>query len=430
MPQHFSGRLPWPTTDNTLARLKAERVARGLPILDFSASNPTRVGLASSRESDAPELLAPWLDSANLRYTPDPRGLIRPREALARFYADRVVADSAGRVAADGAGRGRLDPADFFLCASTSEAYGLLFKLLCDAGDAVLVPKPGYPLFDYLAGLEAVEARPYRMEYFHPAGWRIDLDSVEAALKAEDRAKAGDSGGERPSKVKALVLINPNNPTGSYVRQKEREDLIELCARYGVALICDEVFYPFKMEADETGSFLGEERVLTFVLDGLSKLAGLPQAKLGWIAISGPAAEKAEAASRLEIIADTYLSAGTPVMNALGALLERSSQYRAELLPRLKSNLATLRSTLGGSDSPHRVLRCDGGWTALIESPRLEGEEELAAGLLTERGIYSQPGYFFDMEKEAYFTASLILPPETFTEGAQGYRAFFDARMT
>jgi aspartate/methionine/tyrosine aminotransferase len=419
--QHFSGRLPWPTSDNTLARLKAGRAARGLPILDFSASNPTRVGLASSSESEASSLLAPWLDSANLRYTPDPRGLLRPREALSRFYADR-----AGGVVDGGAREDRcgLDPADFFLCASTSEAYGLLFKLLCDAGDAVLVPKPGYPLFDYLAGLEAVEARPYRMEYFHPAGWRIDLDSVETALKAGNAAGAGSG------KVKALVLINPNNPTGSYVRRKEREALVELCAAHGVALICDEVFYPFALEADETGSFLGEDRVLTFVLDGLSKLAGLPQAKLGWIAISGPAGEKAEASSRLEIIADTYLSAGTPVMNALSALLEASAQYRAELIPRLRSNLATLRSTLGGSDSPHRVLRCDGGWTALIESPRLEGEEELAALLLTERGIYSQPGYFFDMEKEAYFTASLILQPETFAEGARGYRAFFEARMS
>jgi alanine-synthesizing transaminase len=398
--QHFSGRLPWPASDNALARLKAERAARGLPILDFSASNPTRVGLSSSRESEEANLLAPWLDSANLRYTPDPRGLLRPREALARFYADRC---------------GGIGSADFFLCASTSEAYGLLFKLLCDPGDAVLVPKPGYPLFDYLAGLEAVEARPYRMEYFHPAGWRIDLDSVETALKA--------------GSARALVLINPNNPTGSYVRREEREALVELCAAHGVALICDEVFYPFALEASETGSFLGEERVLTFVLDGLSKLAGLPQAKLGWIALSGPADDKAEAAARLEIIADTYLSAGTPVMNALSALLERSAQYRAELLPRLAANLAALRSTLEGPDSPHRVLRCDGGWTALIESPRLEGEEELAAGLLTERGLYSQPGYFFDMERESYFTASLILPPETFVEGALSYRDFFKKRM-
>ncbi len=402
MPHHFSSRLGWPAPDNALARLKAARAAAGLPILDFSASNPTRVGLSHTRETEAAALLSPWLDAANLRYTPDPRGLLRAREALAAFYAASARGPS-------------LSPADFFLCASTSEAYGLLFKLLCESGDAVLVPKPGYPLFDFLAGLEAVEARPYRLDYFHPAGWRIDLDSVEAALEA--------------GRARALVLINPNNPTGSYVRDGEREALVELCERHGAALICDEVFFPFGLEAQETASFLGEERVLTFTLDGLSKLAGLPQAKLGWIAVSGPAADKAEAEGRLEIIADTYLSAGTPVMNALGALLEASAAFRAELGSRLAANLAALRAALEGGDSPHRVLRCDGGWTALIESPRLEGEEELAAGLLTERGLYSQPGYFFDMEKEAYFTASLILPPADLAAGAREYRDFFRERM-
>jgi aspartate/methionine/tyrosine aminotransferase len=411
----FSGRVPWPSPDNTLAKLKAARLAQGLPILDFSTSNPTRVGLSHTCEAEAASLLAPWLNSANLRYSPDPRGLRKAREALARFYAEssRPDASDGGELRARPR-HGNLDPADLFLCASTSEAYGLLFKLLCDSGDAVLVPKPGYPLFDFLAALEAVEARPYRLEYFHPAGWRIDLDSVETALKA--------------GRVKALVLINPNNPTGSYVRAQERRSLVELCAKYGAALICDEVFFPFALEAAEPGSFLGEERVLTFVLDGLSKLAGLPQAKLGWMAVSGPQGEKAEASGRLEIIADTYLSAGTSVMNALGELLDRSSRFRAELCPRLAENLASLRAILEGPASPHRVLRCDGGWTAIIESPRLEGEEELAAGLLTEQGLLTQPGYFFDMEKEAYFTASLILPPEVFAEGAKKYRSYFEGR--
>lgn len=398
MASRFSQRLSWPAPDNALSRLKAELRARGRTILDFSESNPTRVDLSVCRDEAAAELLAPFLDAANLRHVPDPRGLLRARRSLAAHYADRAL----------------LESGDFFLCASTSEAYGLIFKLLCDPGDAVLVPKPGYPLFDFLAGLEAVEALPYRLEYRHPAGWRIDLDALEAAL-------AADAG----RRIKALVLINPNNPTGSYVADAERDALLSLCARRGVALICDEVFYPFALETESPRSFLGEDRVLTFVLDGLSKQAGLPQAKLGWMALSGPPAEVAEAAARMEVIADTYLSAGTPVMNALPALLDHGERFRAELLPRLSSNLATLRAMLEGSDSPHRVLCCGGGWTALIESPRLEGEEALAAGLLSEKGLWSQPGYYFDMERESYFTASLILPQQTLAEGAASYRDYF-----
>lgn len=398
MATRFSRRLSWPAPDNALSRLKTELRARGRTILDFSESNPTRVGLSACRDEAAAELLAPYLDPANLRYDPNPRGLLRARRSLAAHYADR----------------GAPAPEDFFLCASTSEAYGLVFKLLCDPGDAVLVPKPGYPLFDFLAGLEAVEALPYRLEYRHPAGWRVDLDALESTLSADAACR-----------IKALVLINPNNPTGSYVADAEREALVALCARRGVALVCDEVFHPFALETAPPRSFMGEDRVLTFVLDGLSKQAGLPQAKLGWMALSGPPAEAAEAAARMEVIADTYLSAGTPVMNALPALLDHGRRFRSELLPRMTANLATLRSVLEGTDSPHRVLRCGGGWTALIESPRLEGEEALAAGLLSEKGLWSQPGYYFDMERESYFTASLILPPQALAEGAASYRDYF-----
>jgi hypothetical protein len=225
--------------------------AAAKPILDFSESNPTRVGFGSPS-------LERFLDRANLVYEPDPRGLLRAREALAIDYAS-------------GCGSLSPRPDDLFLCASTSEAYGWLFKLLCDSGDAVLVPKPGYPLFDYLAGLEAVEARPYRLDYTHPLGWRIDLDSVREGLDA--------------GRVRAIVLINPNNPTGSYVRNDERKAMIELCARYGCAIIADEVFFGFPVEGGDAeacraSSFAGEEGALCFVLDGLSKKLGLPQMKL------------------------------------------------------------------------------------------------------------------------------------------------------
>ncbi len=401
----FSTRLTWPAPENALSVLRAELQANGAPILDFSESNPTRVGLGMS-----PDKLGFLLDPANASYAPDPRGLPRAREALAEDCRMR-----AGR-------QGSVDPHGIFLCASTSEAYGWLFKLLCDPGDAVLVPKPGYPLFDHLAGLEAVEARPYRLEYAHPAGWSIDLDAVETAMK-EGRARA-------------LVLINPNNPTGSYVGGREREALVELCARHGCALIVDEVFNDFPVEADADpraaggrSSFVGEDRVLCFVLDGLSKRLCMPQMKLGWIVAAGPGRELREAEGRLEILADAYLSAGTPIMNALPGLLATAEDYAGPCRRRLAANIARLRLILEGGDSPHRVLSCHGGWTAIIESPRLHSEEDLALGLLREAGLWSQPGYFFDMEREAFFTAGLILDPEALERGARAYAAYFARLM-
>ncbi len=400
----FSRRLAWPAHSNALSRLRAELTASGRSILDLSESNPTRVGLDPI---DSEELwpLGLFLDEANLGYHPDPRGRARAREALAARYGRRLGPAHARVPRTD----------DFFLCASTSEAYSWLFKLLCDPGDAVLVPKPGYPLFDYLAGLESVETRPYRLEYTHPSGWSIDMESVEDALKR--------------GSVKAIILINPNNPTGSYVGADERRELVSLCARSGCAIIADEVFFDFSIEDEGKKSFAGEEEVLTFVLDGLSKSLGLPQMKLGWILISGPETLRTEAEARLEIIADSYLSAGTPIMNALPRLLDRAPVFADKLRDRLKINLHGLRNILEGSDSPHRVLRCSGGWTAIIESPRLASEEETALGLLEKEGLWLQPGFFFDMERELFFTMSLILKPESLAEGARAYLRFFDEQM-
>ena len=402
----FSSRLSWPAHANALAKARAERIAGGGRILDLSESNPTRVGLESARPGpDWP--LGLLADRESLRYEPDPQGLIRAREALAALYSEEAAQATA---AARPPG-----PDDLFLCASTSEAYGWLFKLLCDPGDAVLVPKPGYPLFDYLAGLESVEARPYRLEYAHPAGWSMDLDSVEEAI--------------RRGRVKAVVLINPNNPTGSYVRGEERRRIVDLCERHGIAIVSDEVFFGFPVEGGERSSLAGEREVLTFVLDGLSKRLGLPQMKLGWIAASGPAALLEEARGRLEIVADTYLSAAAPVMNALPRLLSEGRPFAQALRARLAANMAALRGILEGPGSPHRLLRCGGGWTALVESPALASEEELALGLLREEGLWSQPGFLFDMEKEAFFTMSLILRPEDLSEGARAYLRRFEALM-
>ncbi len=403
----FSARLNWPAPGNALSALRAELIAAEVRILDFSESNATLVGLG------APEVaLRLFLDPRNARYEPDPRGLASARQALCQAYQARP-----GRL--PGMPDGTVDARDLFLCSSTSEAYSWLFKLLCNPGDAVLVPKPGYPLFDYLAGLEAVEARPYRLEYAHPIGWGIDLDSVEDALQA--------------GRTRALVLINPNNPTGSYVLRPEREALVDLCARHGCAVIADEVFYDFPVELASdrhaAGSFVGEDRVLCFVLDGLSKRLGMPQMKLGWIVASGPERQLREAEERLEIIADAYLSAGTPVMNALPGLLALAPRFADHCRRRLTLNMAHLRSILEEPGSPHRVLTCQGGWTAIIESPRLRPEEELALGLLREEHLLTQPGYYFDMEREAFFTASLIQDPDVLSQASQAYVTHFDRLM-
>ncbi len=390
----FSSRLPPPPSDNALALAWARRKAAGLELIDLADSNPTRVG-ASFPEA---EFLAALEDGRNARYEPDPRGLSRVREAIA------------ARLAREGAG-GDFDPERIFCAASTSEGYSWLFKLLCDPGDAVAVPRPGYPLFDYLAGLEAARAVPYRLEYVHPEGWRVDLDSLEAALV---------SGG-----VRAIVIINPNNPTGSYVGGAEREAVVSLASRHGSALVVDEVFRPYALESAAAASFAFEERVPTFVLDGMSKLAGSPQLKLGWIALGGPSAWRADAAARLEVIADSYLSASAMAMNAAPTLLAGADRFVAGLRGRLARNLASLRASLEAPDSPFRVLTCHGGWTALVEAPRFEPEEDFALKLIEEDGVRVHPGHFFDLERDGVYALSLILEPERFDRGVALFRRRF-----
>lgn len=384
----FSGRIAAAAHDNRLAQAVAARRARGLPILNLAESNPSRCGLKPSGVIEA--LARP----ENLRYDPDPRGLAGPREALAARLGCRH--------------------GELFLAASTSEAYAWLFKLLCDPGQAVLVPKPGYPLFDYLAGLEGLRALPYRLEYRHPAGWAIDLDGLMRVADDHD--------------ARAVVVINPNNPTGSYLGEAERRVLVDFAASRGIAIISDEVFLPYAVEGGGT-SLGGEDDCLCFTLDGLSKLLCLPQLKLGWIRISGPAPLAREAASRLDIIADTYLSAGAPAMNALPALLPQADAFVSSVRERLRGNLTALRAAFESADSPYRVLRCEGGWTALLECPRVRTDEELALGLLEGEGIALHPGYLYDFDREGYLALSLILPPDEFARGLAGLKRYLDGLL-
>ena len=386
----FSSRVGPLRGSNPVSALMDSLRAAGRPVINLAESNPTRCGLSPGG------VMAALADPASLSYSPDPRGLPVAREALAA----------------------RLDcgTGELFLAASTSEAYSWLFKLACDPGDAVLVPKPGYPLFDWLAGLEGVRAQPYRLGYAHGAGWRIDLDALRDAAVASD--------------ARALVVIHPNNPTGSYLRDAERRAVVELCAERGMALISDEVFRPYAVEAARPPASLGGERdCLCFSLDGLSKLLCLPQLKLGWIRASGPPAALAGALARLEIIADTYLSAGAPAMNALPALLAGADSFVDGVRQRLARNLASARRILGEGSTPYRVLRCDGGWTAIVECPRLHTDEELALRLLEEEGVAVQPGYLFDFEREGYLAVSLILPPERFDAGVSALRRCLDRML-
>jgi len=374
----FSARLPPTLTANALARAVAGRRSAGRRILDLTETNPTAVGLPYP-----PDLLQVLGDPAGIRYRPDPRGLADARGA---------VADSYGPDAA-------IDPDAVVLTASTSEAYASLFKLLCDPGDEILVPRPSYPLFDLLSRLDAVAARPYDLDPH--AGWAIDRASVERA-----------SGG----RARALLLVSPNNPTGSWLRRGDRDWLVAHCRSEGMALISDEVFadYPLSPRHDAC-SLAGDAGVLTFTLGGLSKSAGLPQVKLGWVVTGGPAGEVAEAIARLELIADTYLSVSTPVQLAARQLMAAGAAIRRAIRDRIRGNLDMLRAAAGRHPAV-TLTEPEGGWSAVLRVPSTASEEALVLRALEDADVLVHPGYFFDFPGEAYLVLSLLPEPSVFAD--------------
>ena len=377
----FSGRVPALRANRVageLARLRSE----GRPLDDLTASNPTRVELPYP-----PDLLAPLASPDALVHDPAPFGLPAAREAVAAHLAGRGVAVHPDRVV---------------LTASTSEAYGLLFKLLCDPGDAVLVPQPSYPLFEHLTRLDGVAARPYRLEYH--GRWQVDVDGLAAMVDARTRA---------------VLLVSPNNPTGSFVRPDELAAIRAVAVRHGLAIVCDEVFegYPMEEVAGRSGSLVADAGALTFTLGGLSKLAGLPQLKLGWILVGGPDRLVAPARDRLELVCDTYLSVATPVQLAAGVLLERSRPVADAILRRVRANYAALRR-LADRYPACRVLRTEGGWYAVVQVPAIRSEEALVVELLRHDGVHVHPGYFFDFPREAFLVLSLLPPPDAFAGAA------------
>ena len=399
----FSRRLRWPCPSNRLSRLVQEKRARGARLIDLTLSNPTRAGLPYPEEAIVRALGRPGVAA----YDPSARGLDAARAA---------VAEDSGR-------RGRpVSRERLVLTASTSEAYALLFKLLADPGGTILVPQPSYPLFEYLAALEGLRVATYPLVY--EERFAIDLDLLDDLFDAPGR--------DGP---RALVVVNPNNPTGTALRRSERARILDLCAEHGAALISDEVFLDF-LDPDETaraarsgdpivpalaaaethaGPGGRESAALTFALGGLSKTCGLPQMKLAWIATGGPEAIVTEALERLELIADTYLSVGTPVMLAAGRLLEIGVEIRAAIALRIEENLSTLRRR-AGEDGACRILRRDGGWYAVLQVPAVAPEEELVLALLKEDDVLVHPGYFFDFPREAFLVLSLLPEPREFDE--------------
>jgi len=372
-----SSRLPASLERNALARAIDAKRRRGVPVADLTESNPTRVGL-----SYPPGLLAALADPQGLAYDPQPLGLWPARAAVAADFRRRGIVISADRVA---------------LTASTSEAYALLFKLFCDAGDAILVPRPSYPLFEHLARLESVTAVPYDLEYH--GTWRIDIDSVRRAASP---------------RVKALLIVSPNNPTGSFLHRDDLAALSELAAGHGWPIIGDEVFADYGLDPSPAATHvMAASDVLTFSLGGLSKSAGLPQVKLGWIGFGGPAAKVDEALAAYEIVADTYLSVSTPVQVAASSLIEQGALVRAQILARVRDNLATLR-TLAAGFSSIDVLPVEGGWSAVLQVPAVRSEDALALELLDQDDVLVHPGYFFDFPREAYLVVSLLPPPAVF----------------
>jgi alanine-synthesizing transaminase len=379
----FSARTRWDLTPNRLAEAVARAREASRPLLDLTETNPTRAGLSAPAE-----VLATLSQPRGLRYQPDPRGLREAREAVAADFARRGA---------------EVDPDRLVLTASTSEAYGFLFKLLCDAGDAVAVPRPSYPLFEYLARLEGVDVVTYPLRF--DGEWHVGRGDVEAALTPRTRA---------------LVAVSPNNPTGSYLKRDETDALLGLCAEHGLALVADEVFadFAFAPDARRTVTVAGRTDALTFALGGLSKSCGLPQLKLAWIAASGPDPLLRDALARLEIVADTYLSVSTPVQEAAADILSRLPALQAPLRLRTTANLATLRDAVAGVGVV-TLQRPEGGWSAVLRVPAHHGEEEWCLRLLEADGVLVQPGYFFDFPGEAFLVLSLLTPEAVFTEGVR-----------
>jgi alanine-synthesizing transaminase len=387
----FSSRIPHDLAPNRLTSTLRTLRAENRSVIDLTESNPTRAGF-----SYPPDLLAALADTQALRYDPQPFGAIDARRAVAADYARQGLEVSPDRIA---------------LTASTSDAYSLLFKLLANAGDEVLVPRPSYPLFDHLTRFDLVTSTSYALDYH--GVWSIDIDSVERAIS---------------DRTRAILVVSPNNPTGSFLSAAELEQLARLCAPRQIAIISDEVFAEYELEPGAraaAGRPLMREDVLSFSLGGLSKSIGLPQVKLGWIAVGGPSELAVAALERLELMCDTYLTVATPVQIAASNLLSRGAGVRTQIAQRVVANYRWLHAAVAAVPNC-RVLHAAGGWYAVLQVPSLATEEELVLTLLTTEGVLAHPGYFFDFPRESFVIVSLLPEPSVFADGTSRVLRHFD----
>lgn len=380
----FSQRTNWQLNPNALTRALEDVRAAGKPgtnVLDLAVSNPTEAGVFPNETA----VLSALANPAAMHYDPQSRGLLDARQAVSRYYRESH--------------RATVDPERLILTTSTSEAYSYVFRLLCNPGDEILVPKPSYPLFEFLADLADVKLVPYPLLYDH--GWQIDFDSLHKAVTGRSRA---------------VILVHPNNPTGSYISPSEISALNLFCRDHEHSLIVDEVFLDYAHDGEPRRSFVTNAEALTFTLSGVSKISALPQMKLAWLVTSGPEELVAAAGARLEIIADTFLSMNAPIQLATSVLLDQRKQVQPVLLDRLRVNIAELDRQLASHPACTRLL-VEGGWYVVLRVPAIESDEDLAIRLLREASVSVHPGHFYDFAGEGHLVLSLITEPESFREG-------------
>jgi len=388
----FSDRTNWKLTRNRLTEALEDVRSSGARVFDLTISNPTRAGLRYDDTLILQSLASPQA----MDYDPEPKGLGSAREAVAAYYRQQHNL------------RG-CTPERLLLTTSTSEGYSFVFRLLCNPGDELLVPKPSYPLFEFLADLQDVNLVPYPLIYDH--GWQIDLPSLQKAVTKRTRA---------------VVVVHPNNPTGSFVHPQEHESLNHFCRDHALALIADEVFLDYAHDRGGQTSFASNPEVLTFTLSGLSKIVALPQMKVAWIATSGPSAQTEPALARLEVIADTYLSMNAPIQWATPALLDQRKSIQRQLLDRVLGNLAELDRQLAVQTTCQR-LHVEGGWYAVLRVPVTQTDDELAVALLRRNSVLVHPGHFYDFPSDGYLVLSLIATPDDFKEGIKRLLEAVDA---
>jgi aspartate/methionine/tyrosine aminotransferase len=368
--------------------LLAEKQVAGKPIIDLTESNPTQCGFLYPEQ----EICTALSDESVLLYQPEPRGLLTARIAIAEYYAKLGIS---------------VVPEQIILTASTSEAYSFLFKLLCNVGDEVIVPQPSYPLFEFLCQLNDVTLRHYRLAY--DGEWHIDFESLETNLT---------------NRTKAVVLVHPNNPTGSYLKQDEFERISSLSIKNHYAVIVDEVFGPYNLSSDDRrlNIMASPSSFPLFSINGISKLLGLPQFKLSWIIVNGSSQQNNETLTRLDIIADTFLSVNTPVQTALPNLLQHASSTTEQIRSRVQKNFQSLQKIF--TDSSSSVFRIEGGWYAILQLLQTHSDDDWAYEILAQQNILVYPGHFFDLEQKSCIIVCLLPISDIFVEAVHRIRQF------